>query len=354
MNDYRTASKVPNEFIIKPVSSIEAFSGEAWPFSNVKPAVYAALGLLYGKTEKVGNTGALIYSDMEYSVQNVLTGYAFGLFYCMPEPVLSAAIYGLSFNQLQSPDADEVEKIVTETVSQGNAVYMIESETPFSYLIWGYRNHGEILLGHKFEEGNDGMNCALNFDKPAEFPSLEGPFKEILVFHPNSEPYSRDDAYREALTRGVQMLTETEPPKEMDFAKVHYGYGQAIYDEWIRQLDQANKEKKEAFYFTSPIFPHFIALLENRTHLYKFLKLYAEMKADKNLAKAAELCEKLKNNAENGAQIGFENEWSDPKILALSNNERRSMLIDILLACRSLELEIAAYIKAYLENTETK
>ena len=352
MNISKKVSEPASEFIIRPARKIEAFSGEAWPFSNVKPAVYADLGLLYGKTEKVGDTGALVYSDMEYSVQNILTGFAFGLFYCMPENVLSTAIYGLSSERLQTLQGDELKSVIKENVFNGNTVYIIESGTPFSYLIWGYRNNGEILLGHKFEEGNDEINSALNFEKPSEFSSLEGNFEEIIRFIPGGEQCSRDYAYREALKNGFRMLTETMPPKEMDFAKVHYGYGQAIYDAWISQLHQANEEEKEEFYFASPVFPHFIALLENRTHLYKFLKMYSEVKADKNLIRAAELCEKLKSIAQNGAQIGFENEWSDPKVLALSNNERRSMLIDVLKECRSLELEIAACMKEYLDSTE--
>ncbi len=352
MNISKNMSGPANEFIIKPARKIEAFSGEAWPFSNVKPAVYAALGLLYGKTKKVGDTGALIYSDMEYSIQNVLTGFAFGLFYCMPENYLSTAIYGLSSVRLQTLQSDELKSVIKENIFKGNTVYIIESGTPFSYLIWGYRNNGEILLGHKFEEGNDGMNSTLNFEKPSEFSSLEGNFEEIILFIPEGEQCSRDYAYREALKNGFRMFTATKTPKEMDFSKVHYGYGQAIYDEWISQLHQANAEEKEEFYFTFPIFPHFIALLENRTHLYKFLKMYSEVKADKNLARAAELCEKLKSIAQEGAQIGYENEWSDPKVLALSNNERRSMLIDILKESRSLELDIAACMKDYLDSTE--
>jgi hypothetical protein len=140
------------------------------------------------------------------------------------------------------------------------------------------------------------------------------------------------------------MLTQVEPPPAMDFSRVHFGYGQAIYDEWIRQLEQANAESSEAFYFASPIFPHFIALYENRLHLHKFLKIYAEMSGDNNLLKAAALCEQLKNLAQEGAQIGFENKWSDPEILAMTNNGRRNLLIDLLKKCRALELEIAGLV----------
>lgn len=76
--------------------------------------------------------------------------------------------------------------------------------------------------------------------------------------------------------------------------------------------------------------------------------MYTDTTRDDNLTKAAELCGRLKDLALSGAQIGFDNEWSDPAVLALSNNERRSLLIDLLKKCRKLEIEIAGYIKAFL------
>ncbi len=77
------------------------------------------------------------------------------------------------------------------------------------------------------------------------------------------------------------------------------------------------------------------------------------MSGDNNLLKAAELCERLKNSAQEGAQIGFENKWSDPEILTMTNNERRNLLIDLLKRCRALELEIAGLIKIFIDAPES-
>ena len=49
---------------------IEAYSGARWPFSNVDSAMLQAAGLFYGRT------GA--HDDLEYSIQNALTGAGSG------------------------------------------------------------------------------------------------------------------------------------------------------------------------------------------------------------------------------------------------------------------------------------
>lgn len=346
---------LPSEFIIAPKDKIAAFSGERWPYSNVEPAVYSALGLFYGRTEKRDDTGALINNEIEYSIHNVLTGYAFGLFYCSPDNSLSMAAFGLSSHNLRKEkySEKEIKRIIRNHIFNGNTVYIEEDNSPFSYFIWGYRDDGNILTGHKFEHGNDDMNCSYNFENPAEFDSWTKGIAGITLFQQEGEKLDREVIYRKALLTGYRMLTQTEPPPEMDFTSVHRGYGQAIYDEWIRQLEQANAENSEAFYFSSPIFPHFIALYENRLHLYKFLRICADMYREENLIKAVGFSEQLKETAVEAAQIGFENEYSKPEILAMTNNERRSLLIESLNKCRKLEVEVAKLIKMFIDMPES-
>lgn len=325
--------QLPSEFIIAPKDKIAVFSGDRWPFSNVEPAVYGALGLFYGRTERRDDNGALINDDIEYAIHNVLTGHAFGLFYCLPDDSLSMAAYGFSSYRPEIGDYSEEEiiAIIKDEIYRGNAVHIDEGNGPYDYLILGYKDNGNILIGYKFEHGNDTVNCSYDFENPSEFHSLTKGFYDTALYKPNGErrggitfvrpegkKLNRDVIYKQALAEGYRMLTQTEPPSKMDFKRVHFGYGKAIYDAWVRQLEQANAGNSEAFYFSSPIFPHFIALYENRLQLYKFLKIYAEMCGDENLLKAAGLCEQLKNLAQDGAQIGFENEWSDPEILALT------------------------------------
>ena len=210
------------------------------------------------------------------------------------------------------------------------------------------------------------QNCSYDFDQPAEFTALPQSFADaalyqkngekpggITIYRPDGERLDREILYRKALLEGHRMLTQVEPPPAMDFTRVHFGYGQAIYDAWVRQLEQANAENSEVFYFASPVFPHFLALYENRFQLCKFLKMYADMIGNENLSKAAGLCAQLKDLAVEAAQIGYENEYSKPEILALTHNERRVLLIDLLKRCRALELEIAEQIGIFADLPES-
>lgn len=358
---------LPSECILKPKDRIAPFSGAKWPYSNVEPAVYGMLGLFYGRTERRDATDALINDDMEYAVHNVLTGHAFGLFNCLPDDSLSMAAYGLSSSHLDPRDhaQDEILAIIREQIYQGNAVHVDEGNGAYDYLIWGYRDSGNVLLGYRFEHGDDMQNCACDFDHPTEFTTLIQSFADntlyqnngekpggITFYRPDGERVDREILYRRALLQGYRMLTQVEPPPAMDFTRVHFGYGQAIYDAWVHQLEQANAENSETFYFASPVFPHFLALHENRLQLHKFLKIYAEMRGDENLSAAAGLCGQLKDLAVEAAQIGYENEHSKPEILAMTHNERRVLLIGLLKRCRALELEIAEHLRIFADLPE--
>jgi len=236
---------LPSEYIIKPKDRIAMFSGEKWPFSNVEPAVYSALGLLYGRTERRDDTGALVNDDIEYAIHNVLTGHAFGLFYCRPDDLLSMAAYGFTSCRLEIGEYSEedIVTIIKDQIYRGYAVHIDEGNGRFDYLIWGYKNNGNILLGYRFEHGNDMVNCSFDLDNPSEFDSLSKCFTNTDIFksngekiggitliQPDGDSLDRESIYKKALAEGCRMFTQIEPPPAMDFTRVHFGYGKAIYE----------------------------------------------------------------------------------------------------------------------------
>lgn len=352
------SKQLPYECVIKPKDVIASFSGEKWPFSNVEPAVFSALGLLYGRTERRDNTGALINDDIEYAIHNVLTGYAFGLFYGKDDNYLSMAAYGFSSYHLNADEytEDEIAVIIKDQVYRGNCVHIDASGEPFDYLIWGYKNDGDILLGYKFEHGNDMLNCSYDLDNPIEFDTLvkrlnkndifkpdKGQTGGITLIQPDGDRLDNEIIYRQALTDGYRMLTQVKPNPEMDFARVHFGYGQAIYDEWIRQIEEMEKEDCIQFFYTSPIFPHFIALYENRLQLLRFLKHWNIQINNEHLNKAIEICEQLKSISGDAATLTMDGDWNPMR--NASNHEKRTFALDALKKCRAFELEIAECIK---------
>lgn len=345
---------LPAEYLLKPKDKIAEFNGEKWPFSNVEPAVYGALGLFCGRMEQRDEAGALVNSDLEYSVQNVLTGYAFGLFYCAPDPALGLACYGLASNTLDINGCSEdvLTALVKEQIFHGNVVLIRKPKLPRSYLIFGYRENGALLLGCEFEDGNDNMNCSYDLEAPLAFSAWTGDIGSISVVQRSGQRLDRDSLYRQALAEGCRMLAQERANPELDVNRVHFGYGQALYDAWVARLTEANSANSEEFYFASPVFPHFIALYENRLHLCKFLKMYGEQRGDENLLAAAKTCEKLKDAAAEAIPIGFTGDTIDPKILAMTNNERRTLLINILQQCRSYELELVEQLGPFFGSAQ--
>lgn len=357
--------QLPPEFILRPKDRIASFSGEKWPYSNTEPAVYAALGLFYGRTERRDDNGALVNDDIEYAIHNVLTGHAFGLFYCLPDDSLSMVAYGFSSSH---PDIGgwsegEITTLIKIQIYSGNAIYIDEGNGPFDYLIWGYKDSGNSLLGYKFEHGNDGLNCSFDFDNPIVFDSLVKSFSDPAQYQKNGEKAGgmtficpkgdrpdRDMIYRQALAEGVRMFKQTEPAPEMDFNKVHYGYGQAIYDEWIRQIEQADAEDREQFFDVFPIFPHFLALYENRLQLLRFLKYWNERLCSDDLQKSLVLCEELHKRTDDAATVSVPVGWN--RLKDAPNHEKRVFVVERLKECRALELEIADALIVFLEKTK--
>ena len=348
------STALPERYLISPKEKTADFNGEKWPFSNVLSAMLSAAGLLYGQTERYDNTGSLINDDVEYSIQNCLNAEAFGIFYS-PDAAwmhsLGMEIYGLGCERFKNPEipAAELIKLVRYHILDGNAVVIRKYDTAMAYVVFGYEDNGDALLCCEFEDGNDGRNCSYDFSKPIVLREWTEGITDLLLIRQNSRKISRSEAYKKALADGWRLMTLQSPDYDMDIGLLR-GAGQPIYDEWIRQLEQANAENSEVFYNAAPVFPHFLALYENRLHLYKFLKIYTEICSDVNLHKAFGICEQLRDLTNGCAALSCG--WL-PQFKDWSNNERRSFLIEKLKECRALEVEIAGLIKMFIDAPES-
>ena len=352
--------KPPSRYILQPKGNIAQYSGDKWPFSNVFSAMLQAAGLLYGRTDR--------HDDAEYSIQNALTGEAFGLFYT-PDAAwprgLGLEVYGLECARLKAPAyaPAEMRRLVQSHVAGGNAVFLRKQTAARGYLVFGYRRGGKRLLCCEFEDGNDWRNCAYDFAKPVVLKNWTSGVTEILLFGSGGET-SRETAYRQALAAGCRLMTLQFPDADMDIENLS-GAGQPLFGEWARQLERDSAENKAEFFSGPPVFPCFIALYENRLHLWKFLKICAQMYGGAHLARAAELCGQLKDLAAQAAAQTNEGSWEhddmpetagwDQYLLAKDTtpNERRGALLEKLKACRALELAAAEHIRLFLGGDAT-
>jgi hypothetical protein len=336
----------PESFTIKPKMKIADYSGETWPHSNTMPAMLAALGLFYGRTGELNDKGELINSEKEYYIQNGLYGEAFSLFY----PPVSQytdlsncfSVYGLSYELLsQSHYSDgDMTEIIKFQISNGNAMILRRGGAPSLWLVTGYSDNGKTLLGCEFIDGDDGKNCSYNFDKLAPLTDWTGNISYIIFIKDNGIESDRKVAYKKALENGYGLMTEKH--KQMDYDNQR-GAGELLYEKWIERLEKANAENSSVYYEADPVFPHFIALYENRLHLTRFLKLCADLFGSENLLKASELCGQLKDVAQDAAKETCVCQWADLK--DATNNQRRDFLIDRLKKCSELEKKIAGLIK---------
>jgi len=353
-------AKPPRRHAIEPAEKIVKYDGDKWPFSNVHSAALQAAGLLYGRTDQ--------HNDAEYSIQNALTGEAFGLFYA-PDAAWTRSpgtgIYGLRGVRLHNPScgADELRGLVRRHVAGGNAVIVRKLEAARAYLVFGYRRGGKRLLCCEFEDGNDWRNCSYDFGKPAVLKKWTDGVTELLLWEQDGPRLSRGAAYRQALAEGCRLLTLQTPDAGMDIEKLQ-GAGQPLFDEWVNRLEQANAENREQFFEMIPeVFPGFIALYENRLHLWKFMNACAAMYGSAALDKAAALCGQLKDLAMRAAAQSNSCSWEHDEMPETAGwdqhllpkeatpNERRGAMLEKLGACRALEIEIARNIQLFLEGS---
>ena len=135
----------------------------------------------------------------------------------------------------------------------------------------------------------------------------------------------------------------------MDFPKL-IGAGTGIYDAWIALLQQANAKNSDVYYMNFPVFPQFIILYENRIHLCEFLKECEKLfGGNPGLMNAIEKCEEVRRLVFEDAEYGFHRVGGKPEYQAMTNNERRKLLIGILEKCRIIDQEIVMILQNVCE-----
>ena len=359
----------PQAHLIRPKAKTAPYTGAGWPHSNAYPALFAAAGLFYGCETRLNKKGEQINDDVMYHMQTALSGEAYGIQYselfssdCLQRCL---GIYGLTPRVIDCADLDErkVRDLVCEAISNDTPVIIEPKEYADILFVFGYKELGKELCCCAFLDGADERNCSYDFVKYRKLRNRTSRVRRLIILEESGCKLNLQTAYVQSLRHGVQMMRMmTASSDTMDFTQLK-GAGSSLYDAWISLLQEANEKNSEEFYMSFPIFPLFIILYENRLHLNEFLKTFCVMNAgNPMLPQAQKKCEDIaalaleatRISCENGDelvslalkanQISVKCESSKPELLAMSNNERRGLLIGLLERCRELEIEMANWL----------
>lgn len=345
--------RYPPQYRIKQKSKTAVYTGTGWPHSNAYPAIFAAVSLFYGKEPRLNEKGEQINDDLHYRIQGALSTEAYGIQY---SELFEGAhlqnclgLYGIKPQVVDCSDWSEpqVRDFVCATVASDKTVVIEPKEYKDMHFVFGYGENGKTLYCCPFLDGDDKKNCSFNFQKYYKRKNRTAHLNRLIVLEETNEKLNPKEVYRQSLNHALKMMSKPLP--NMDFMKLR-GAGIGIYDAWIELLQQANAENSDVYYMNFPVFPQFIILYENRLHFCEFLKECAKVYGDfPELTNLIGKCEEVRDLVFEDVEYGFHKVGGDPKYQAMTNNERRTLLIGALEKCREIDREVIALLQKFCE-----
>lgn len=257
------------EHTLLPYAPIAEFTGKNWPRSMAKPAILSAVKLFMGLEEHMDSMKRQINDDAEYILQAAFSSICFGYSW-EPEKTLEncLTVYGLTGEVHNRADCSEEEFIhlAVDTISSGYPIIIIPGEYTDMILATGFSNQGKVLRGLPFLDGDDGKNSVMSFQQLKSFPEWYVKNSDMLLIRPYPQDISIADKCREALEKGVSLLSN----KVHRFRQPLVGYGLVIYDNWCNELRKENDQNLVAI---ECMFPHIFIHYEGKLRIRQFLEL---------------------------------------------------------------------------------
>lgn len=348
-----TELRYPTQYRIKQKSKTAAYTGAGWPHSNAYPAMFSAISLFYGKQSRLNEKGEQVNDDVQYRIQGALSTEAYGIQYSElfegDHMQNCLGLYGIKPQVIDCSDWTEaqVRDFVCTSIASNKTVIIELKEYKDMHFVFGYGENGKTLFCCPFLDGDDKKNCSFSFQKYYKRKNRTAHVKRLITLEDTGETLPLREVYRHSLKQAYKMMTKSSP--RMDFSKL-IGAGAGVYSAWIALLQQANTENSEVYYMNFPVFPQFIILYENRLHFCEFLKACAEIYGEfPELMALIGKCEEVQRLVFEDAEIGFHKVDGDPKYQAMTNNERRSLLIGVLEKCRKIDREMIALLQKVCE-----
>ena len=234
------------EFIVRPRIPAADYSGPEWPKSISSASVLTALKLFFGLEQRRDSQNRQINDDEEYILQSAIMNICFGYSYGPDEWIRDGfLIYGLDYEIHSKTEYSEDEFIflACRQIEHGYPVIIIPKEYTDTIFAIGFSDHGRILKGLGFLEGDDQKNARMNFDQLGQYQSWYRTDCDMMIIKPSNEKMPLAKACANALLRGITLLLNNDHCGEDKMQ----GHGMVIYRNWCELLREENQINENKF-----------------------------------------------------------------------------------------------------------
>ena len=189
------------------------YSGPGWPKSISSAALLTAVKLFFGLETRRNARGRQIHDDEEYILQSAIGNICFGYSWSPDEWVHdSFLIYGLDYEIYSKADysEDEFIALACRQIEHGYPVVILPGEYTDTVFAVGFSNHGRILKGLGFLEGDDEKNAGTDFDHLSRYSGWYRTDCDMMIVKPSDEKMPLERACVNALLKGTALLSNTE------------------------------------------------------------------------------------------------------------------------------------------------
>lgn len=257
------------EFIVRPRIPAADYSGPEWPKSISSASVLTALKLFFGLEQRRDSQNRQVNDDEEYILQSAIMNICFGYSYGPDEWIRDGfLIYGLDYEIHSKTEysEDEFISLACRQIEHGYPVIIIPKEYTDTIFAVGFSDHGRILKGLGFLEGDDQKNARMNFDQLDQYPSWYKIACDMMIVKPSNEKMPLAKACANALIRGITLLLNNNHCGEDKMQ----GHGIVIYRNWCELLREENQRDAEQI---ECVFPHAFIHYENKLRTKQFFEL---------------------------------------------------------------------------------
>lgn len=257
------------EFLVRPRIPVADYSGTEWPKSISLASLFTALKLFLGLEQRTDSQNRQINDDEEYILQSAITNICFGYSYGPDELIHdSFLIYGLDYEIHSKTDysEDEFISLAHRQIEHGYPVIIIPKDYTDTIFAVGFCDHGYILKGLGFLEGDDQKNARINFDQLNQYVGWYKADCDMIIVKPSNEKMPLAKACANALLRGISLLLNNDHCGEDKMQ----GYGMIIYRNWCELLREENQRSAERI---ECVFPHAFIHYENKLRTKQFFEL---------------------------------------------------------------------------------